>query len=219
MSFIKSIALDNKNLSGNNLDAAEGSARSAAEVAFVEKLRNGDQLAFDQLVNRYSGDIYGLLYRITRDPEEAKDITQETFLRAFKAIAGFRGEASVKTWLFRIAINQSRNRFRWWKRRKRDKTVSLESSVAPGEAQRPYGEVVAADTLTPEEDVLRREQAALLQQAISELPRHFREAVVLCDVQGFAYEEIASILEINIGTVKSRISRGRRELRNKLKDI
>jgi RNA polymerase sigma-70 factor (ECF subfamily) len=152
-----------------------------------------------------------------RDPEEAKDITQETFLRAFKAIAKFRGEASVKTWLFRIAINLSRNRYRWWKRRKRDKTVSLDSLV--GAAERPLSEIVPSDSLNPEDDVIRKERALSLHDAIGRLPDHFREAIVLCDIQGVAYEEIASILEMNIGTVKSRISRGRERLRKILKDI
>ncbi|HUF04870.1 MAG TPA: sigma-70 family RNA polymerase sigma factor [Aridibacter sp.] len=209
--------MDDEKIGGSAIAKPSRSAQSEAEVAFVDKLRAGDAVAFEQLVNRYSPEIYGLLYRIMKDPEEARDITQETFLRAFRAISKFRGEASVKTWLYRIAINQSRNRYRWWQRRKKDKTVSLDDS--PAGIERPLSEVIAGDELTPEEDALRREQGAMLETAIGELPEHFREAVVLCDVQGFAYEEIAEILEINIGTVKSRISRGRRELRSKLKDI
>ncbi|QQS41492.1 MAG: sigma-70 family RNA polymerase sigma factor [Acidobacteriota bacterium] len=217
MGFSKSIALDDKKIGGSAISEPVRTERSLAEVAFVEKLKSGDPAAFEQLVNRYSSEIYGLLYRIMKDPEEAKDITQETFLRAYRAISKFRGEASVKTWLYRIAINQSRNRYRWWQRRKKDKTVSLDDS--PSGIERPLSEVVPGNSLTPEQDALRREQGAMLESAIAELPEHFREAVVLCDVQGFAYEEIADILEINIGTVKSRISRGRRELRDKLKDI
>lgn len=217
MSLIKSITLDDKKLGGTSLDRSAEHVRSEAEEAFLERLRDGDALAFDQLVTRYSGDIYGLLYRITRDPEEARDLTQETFLRAYRSISGFRGDASVKTWLYRIAINQSRNRFRWWKRRKKDKTVSLDSPI--GGSDRNYSDTIPSAAPNPEDEALRREQGLRLQKAIAELPGHFREAIVLCDVQGFAYEEIASILEINIGTVKSRISRGRRELREKLRDI
>ncbi len=217
MGFSKSIALDEKKIGGTAIAEPSRPVRSEAEAAFLDKLRAGDPLAFEQLVNRYSPEIYGLLYRITKDPEEARDITQETFIRAFKAISKFRGDASIKTWLYRIAINQSRNRYRWWKRRKKDKTVSLDDNT--GSVERPLCDVIPGDSLTPEQDALRREQGRLMQIAISELPEHFREAVVLCDVQGFAYEEIAEILEINIGTVKSRISRGRRELRRKLVDI
>lgn len=217
MGLSKSIALDDKKIGGSSIPEPRHVARTEAEEAYLDKLRAGEPVAFEQLVNRYSPEIYGLLCRITRDPEEAKDITQETFLRAFRAIGKFRGDASVKTWLYRIAINQSRNRYRWWKRRKKGKTVSLDDTTFG--VERPLHEVLPGNSLTPEEDALRIEKGQLLQTAIGELPDHFREAVVLCDVQGFAYEEIAEILEINIGTVKSRISRGRRELRNKLKDI
>jgi RNA polymerase sigma-70 factor (ECF subfamily) len=217
MTYGKSIVLNDSEFGSSTLSKPLHIVQSEAEIQFVEKLRAGDQQAFNQLVTRYSGDIYGFLFRTMKDPEEAKDITQETFLRAFKAIAKFRGEASVKTWLFRIAINQSRNRYRWWKRRKRDKTVSLDSLV--GAAERPLSEIVPSDSLNPEDDAIRKERALSLHEAIGKLPDHFREAIVLCDVQGFAYEEIASILEINLGTVKSRISRGRDQLRKTLKDI
>jgi RNA polymerase sigma-70 factor (ECF subfamily) len=217
MTYGKSIVLNDKEFSGPAVADKLPVIQSDAEIQFVERLRAGDEQAFNQLVTRYSGDIYGFLYRTMKDPEEAKDITQETFLRAFKAIARFRGEASVKTWLFRIAINQSRNRFRWWKRRKREQTVSLDSLV--GAAERPLSEIVPCDSINPEDDAIRKERAISLHLAISELPDHYREVIVLCDIQGFAYEEISSILEINLGTVKSRISRGRDELRKILKDV
>ena len=217
MIYGKTIALDDKEFGSTTLDGRQAPTRSEAEELFVDKLRTGDREAFDQLVTRYTPEIYGFLCRMTRDPDEASDITQETFLRAFKAIARFRGDSSVKTWLFRIAINQSRNRFRWWKRRKRDATVSLDAIV--GSAERPLTEVLPSDASTPEEDAIRREQGRAIVEAISELPEHYRETIVLCDVQGFQYDEIASILGINLGTVKSRISRGREELRKRLKDI
>ncbi len=217
MTYGKSIALNENEFSGNALAETNPAVRSEAEVQFVEKLRAGDAQAFDQLVTRYSGDIYGFLFRTIKDPEEAKDITQETFIRAFKAMPKFRGEASVKTWLFRIAINQSRNRFRWWKVRKRDKTLSLDHTV--GASERQLGDTIASESLNPEDEAIRKERAMALHTAIAGLPEHYREALVLCDIQGFAYEEIASILEINLGTVKSRISRGRDELRKTLKDI
>jgi len=217
MIYGKTIALDDKEFGSTTLDGRQAPARSEAEELFVDRLRAGDREAFDQLVTRYTPDIYGFLCRMTRDPEEASDITQDTFLRAFKAISRFRGDSSVKTWLFRIAINQSRNRFRWWKRRKRDATVSLDA--ISGSAERPLTEVLPSDARTPEEDAIRREQGRAIVEAISELPEHYRETIVLCDVQGFQYDEIASILGINLGTVKSRISRGREELRKRLKDI
>jgi RNA polymerase sigma-70 factor (ECF subfamily) len=217
MVFSKSIAFDEEEL-GNVAIGAKSSVDSQnAETEFLERLRSGDSIAFNALVNRYAPDIYGLLCRIMKDPEEASDTMQETFLRAFKAISRFRGDSSIKTWLFRIAINQSRNRFRWWKRRKKEKTVSLDASI--GTTEMTIGDVVKSECSNPEEDLLRKERERILIHAISELPDVYKMAVVLCDIQGFTYEEIGVVLEINLGTVKSRISRGREELRKKLVDI
>ena len=191
--------------------------RSVVEIEFIEKLRNGDAEAFDTLVVRYSADIYAVLFRITRDAEEAADLTQETFLSALKAIKKFRGEADLKTWLVRIAINESRNRFRWWKRRFREKTISIDQPV--GDTEITLSETVASNFPDPEETTLRHERENRLTKALRDLPEIFREAVVLCDIEGLSYEEIASVTQVNFGTVKSRIARGREELRRKLIDI
>src|SRR5438552_16624193 len=99
-----------------------------AEVKFIERLKNGEAAAFEMLIRERSGEIYGLLYRLTENSEEARDLTQETFLRAFQSIGHFRGDADLKTWIYRIAINQARNRWRWWRRRRRDSTVSIDST-------------------------------------------------------------------------------------------
>src|SRR5215203_1206222 len=101
--------------------------RPQAEVQFIERLKRGDAAAFDKLVNERSGEIYGLLYRLTENSEEARDLTQETFLRAFQSINHFRGESDLRTWIYRIAINQARNRWRWWRRRRREATVSIDA--------------------------------------------------------------------------------------------
>ena len=113
-------------------DSAE--VRPSAEAQFIERLRAGEGLAFDRLVNERSADIYALLYRLTEDPEEARDLTQETFLQAFRNIAHFRGDADLRTWLYRIAVNQARNRWRWWRRRHRDATVSIDANDEAGNA-------------------------------------------------------------------------------------
>ena len=217
MFFSKSITLDEEDLGNVALAAGANSARSTAEMQFIEKLQAGDAEAFDVLVTRYSADIYALLFRLTENAEEAGDVTQETFLSALKAIKKFRGEADLKTWLFRIAVNESRNRHRWWKRRNRQNTISLDAPV--GEAETPLSESFSSDSPNPEENTLRREREKVLKKALLSLPDIFREAIILCDIEGFSYEEIAQTLEINIGTVKSRIARGREELRRKLKDI
>jgi RNA polymerase sigma-70 factor, ECF subfamily len=215
MFFSKSITIDQEELGNAALAAGLPSAGSSRiETEFIEKLRAGDARAFDTLVTRYTGEVYGLLYRITEDGKEAEDLTQETFLRALKAISKFRGDADLKTWLFRIAINQSKNRFRWWKRRKREKTVSLDAPV--GDSDTPLSETFSSGTADPEANLLQRERESVLNKALFALPEIFREAVILCDIEGLTYEEIAATLEINIGTVKSRIARGRLELRKKL---
>ncbi len=129
MFFSKSLTFDEEEITSVALATGLTSAVSTAETQFIERLKAGDANAFDTLVTRYTNDIFGLLYRITEDAEEAGDLTQETFLSVFKAIKNFRGDADLKTWLFRIAINKSRNRFRWWKRRKREKTFSLDAPL------------------------------------------------------------------------------------------
>lgn len=217
MIFSKSLTFDEENL-GNVAGAADSdSSCPTAESEFIEKLRQGDAECFDTLVTRYSSAVYGLLLRITHDPEEAADLTQETFLSALKAIGRFRGDAELKTWLFRIAINQSRNRFRWWKRRKKEKTISIDAPA--GESGSPMSEMISSVAANPEENTLQLERERLLDKALGELGGSYKEAVILCDIEGLSYEEISVALEINIGTVKSRIARGREELRKKLKDI
>jgi RNA polymerase sigma-70 factor (ECF subfamily) len=186
-----------------------------AEDQFLERLKRHDAAAFEQLVTERTGDIYGLLFRLTGDAEEARDLAQETFLRAFQAIEKFRGDADLKTWLYRIAINQARNRWRWWRRRRRDATVSLDATVGERE-QTVATHLEDANASDPEQETLARERQNQLREALHGLRSAYREAVVLRDIEGLTYEEIAATLQINIGTVKSRLARGRLELRRKL---
>lgn len=190
-------------------------ARPQVEAQFVERLKRGDAAAFETLVNERSGEIYGLLYRLTESSEEARDLTQETFLRAFQSISHFRGDSDLRTWIYRIAINQARNRWRWWRRRHRDATVSIDAPQLNGTAS--LVEKLKSDNgRNPETDAIAHERERALRRALSSLKRVYREAVVLRDIEGFAYEEIAVALDISIGTVKSRLARGRQELRRKL---
>jgi RNA polymerase sigma-70 factor, ECF subfamily len=189
--------------------------RPPAETQFIERLKRGDAAAFETLVSERSGEIYGLLYRLTENVEEARDLTQETFLRAFQSIDHFRGESDLRTWIYRIAINQARNRWRWWRRRRRDATVSIDAPEAAGR----LGLVATLKSTTakdPEQDTLANERERALKKALGTLKRVYREAVILRDIEGFAYEEIATALDISVGTVKSRLARGRQELRRKL---
>ena len=217
MFFSKSITIDEEDLGRTASAAHTNRVRSAVETEFIENLRAGNANAFDTLVVRYSADVYSLLFRLTENAEEAGDLTQETFLSALKAIKKFRGEADLKTWLYRIAINESRNRFRWWKRRNRQNTISLDAPA--GETETPMHETLAGNSTNPEENALRLEREKRLKKALLEMPDIYREAIVLCDIEGASYEEIAAALEINLGTVKSRIARGREELRKRLVDI
>lgn len=188
--------------------------RPRAEAEFIERLKRGDAAAFEELVAERSGEIYGLLFRLTESSEEARDLTQETFLRAFQSIGRFRGEADLRTWIYRIAINQARNRWRWWRRRRRDSTVSLEATE--GSTDRTVGSRLAESANNPEQETLARERESALRAALHKVGRAYRETLILRDIEGFTYEEIATALEINVGTVKSRLARGRQELRQKL---
>ena len=196
--------------------AALTDVRPQAEAQFIERLKRGDEAAFETLVNERSGEIYGLLYRLTENREEARDLTQETFLRAFQSIVHFRGESDLRTWIYRIAINQARNRWRWWRRRRRDVTVSIDAPEVGNGRLGLVSTLRSRNVKDPEQDALESERERALKKALSSLRRVYREAVVLRDIEGFAYEEIATALDISIGTVKSRLARGRQELRRKL---
>src|SRR5688572_19281411 len=136
--------------------AASVEPRSANETQFIERLKRGDAAAFEILVAERSGEIYGLLYRLTENAEEARDLTQETFLRAFQSIEHFRGDADLRTWIYRIAINQARNRWRWWRRRHRDSTVSLDSNDERG--SKPLTSTLPTDRgNSPEQETLAHE--------------------------------------------------------------
>ena len=194
--------------------AAPVGLRSSADHEFIERLKRREAAAFEDLVAERSGEIYGLLFRLTENGEEARDLTQETFLRAFQNIDRFRGEADIRTWIYRIAINQARNRYRWWRRRRRDATVSLDATN--GESNQSLIGTLAEPSQNPEQQTLAREREIVLRSALQRLTLAYRETVILRDIEGFTYEEIAATLEINVGTVKSRLARGRQELRKKL---
>jgi RNA polymerase sigma-70 factor, ECF subfamily len=199
--------------------AASAEARSgvSAEAQFLERLKAGDAAAFNHLVVERSGDIYALLYRLTEDAEEARDLTQEVFLQAFRNIGGFRGDADLRTWLYRIAVNQARNRWRWWKRRRRDRTVSLDAPSAEGNDVPLSASLPSAgEGGDPEQQTLARERERALLTALRSLARPYREVILLRDIEGLAYEDVAAALDLNVGTVKSRLSRGRAELRRRL---
>src|SRR4030095_4258427 len=157
--------------------AASVESRSLAEVEFIERLKRGEAAAFEELVAARSGESYGLLFRLTESSEEARDLTQETFLRAFQSIGRFRGEADLRTWIYRIAINQARNRRRWWRSSRRASTAQLESTG--GSTDRTIASRLAEPANNSEQETLARERELVLRTALLKVGRAYRETVIL----------------------------------------
>ncbi len=188
------------------------------ESTIVARLRAGEADAFDQLVEEFQSLVYALTLRILNDAEDARDATQETFLKIYRHFANFRGEASLKTWICRIAINQARSADRWRRRRRRGDTTSLDAPAGPsmgadGECARSPIDYLQSRSATPEDETLLRERGRQIESGLRRLKKDFRIAVILRDIEGLSYEEIAWVTEVSVGTVKSRIARGREMLR------
>src|SRR5262247_3458342 len=205
---------------GLNADQEPGSLQQPClfESRLVERLRAGEMEAFDQLVEEYQALVYALAFRILNDAEDARDATQETFLKVYRHFGNFRGEASLKTWICRIAINQARSADRWRRRRRRNDTTSLDaplglSSGGNGDDQRAPADYLQSRFATPEDEALSRERGRQIERGLRQLKKDFRIAVILRDIEGLSYEEIAWVTEVSVGTVKSRIARGREMLR------
>jgi RNA polymerase sigma-70 factor, ECF subfamily len=205
---------DSSALEAGSASFAAAPVLSLEETALIARLRAGEMDAFAELVHQYQPMVYSVIRRMVRDEEEARDITQETFLKIYRHFARFRGESSLKTWVFRVAINQAHNSERWWRRRRRDETSSLDEPEAERGA---LGARLVSRSETPEAQALAHERRRQLERALAGLKPDFRVAVILRDIEGLAYEEIAAILEVSVGTVKSRIARGRETLRASLK--
>jgi RNA polymerase sigma-70 factor, ECF subfamily len=198
--------------------SAPAGALEGAELDFIKLLQAGEVAAFERLVRERTSDIYGLLYRLTEDVEEARDLTQETFLQAFRNITKFKGNSDLRTWLYSIAINQARNRWRWWNRRRRDKTYAIVNGMVCSGSE---DETVLQlkDEKNPELDALARERERELWKALRSIGRQYQEAIILRDIEGLSYEEVAAALDVHVGTVKSRLARGRLMLRRKLESF
>lgn len=188
----------------------------SGEVALVAALQAGSEVAFAQLIAQYQQPIYSLIARSLQDPADASDITQEVFIKVFRKIRGFHGEASLRTWMYRIALHEASNQRRWWTRHKRAE-VTIDAPL--GGAHDGEGEELSlAATLadggcSPYEHTAQRELRERVEAALREVPDAFRAVVVLREIEGLGYEEIAEILQVNLGTVKSRLMRGRAALR------
>jgi RNA polymerase sigma-70 factor, ECF subfamily len=189
-------------------DFAQSLSWGRDEAALVTELQAGSDAAFEWLVTYYHAPVYNLVYGILSDAADAADVTQEVFLRAFRGIRGFRRGSSLKTWLYRISVREALNHRRWCWRHHRQQ-ISIDDD-ANGTAAALQLEDLDA---TPYDQLATREMQAAVRQALANVPEVFRSAVILRDLEGLSYEEVAEILEISVGTVKSRILRGRRALR------
>jgi RNA polymerase sigma-70 factor (ECF subfamily) len=192
--------------------AAENQA--ADEQRLVAGLRDGERMAFEELVQKYQPSVYSLALRLTSDREDARDITQETFLKVYNNISKFRGDAHLRTWIYRITVNQVANQQRWWRRRRRSATVSIDAADSD---EMSLSQSLPAAGQSPEQQALAAEQRKMIVAALGKLKFDFRVAVILRDIEGLSYEEIAETLEVSVGTVKSRIARGREDLRDQLR--
>ena len=182
------------------------------EASLVQRCANGDEAACADLVAEHQRMVVQLAINLLGDRDEALDLSQEVFLRVFRTIRGFRGQSSLRTWIYRIAVNQARNRHRFWNRRHRADQVSLDEHVAA------HGEFLSGGESTPEQVLAQKELAGRLQHALDSLPFDQRTAIVLREIDGLSYEEIAYSLGIAIGTVKSRLTRARQALRLVLRE-
>jgi RNA polymerase sigma-70 factor (ECF subfamily) len=199
-----------------NLASAIGSRPE--EAAIVAQLREGSEEAFAWLIAKYHQPIFSLVYRTIPNPQDAADLTQEVFIKVFRGIGKFNGEASLRTWIYRIALHESSNQRRWWSRH-RQQEITIETEIANSDE----GDGLSLkDTLmdaaeSPFEMAAHTEVAQRVEAELRMVPEPYRTVVLLRDIEGFAYEEIADILKTNLGTVKSRLMRGRAQLKQRLK--
>lgn len=184
------------------------------ESDLVNELQAGSETAFDWLVTHYHGPVYNLILGMLGDTADAADAAQEVFLKAFKGIRHFRQGSSLKTWLYRIAIREALNHRRWFKRHLQ-KNVSIDAEPEEGCAQMDIEDLSA----TPFDLLAAQEIQVAVQGALQQVPEVFRTAVILRDLEGLSYEEVAEVLDVSVGTVKSRILRGRRSLKEVLEPL
>jgi RNA polymerase sigma-70 factor, ECF subfamily len=184
------------------------------EAELVHELQAGSETAFDWLVTHYHAPVYNLILGMLGDTSDAADGTQEVFLKAFRGIRQFRQGSSLKTWLYRIAIREALNQKRWFKRHLQ-KNVSIDAEPVGGQSRIEIADLCGS----PFEQLAAHEIQVAVQNALQQVPEAFRSAVILRDLEGLSYEEVAEVLECSVGTVKSRILRGRRALKEILEPM
>src|SRR5579872_139963 len=188
------------------------------EAAIVAELKAGSEEAYAWLIGEFQRPVYALLYRMVSDPADAADTTQDVFLKVFRGMKHFNGESSLKTWIYRIALHEAANRKRWWFRHK-----SHETSIEPAGADGFTGNseemqnALTDRSDSPFDSVAHREVKVRVDAELRKIAEPYRTTLILRDLEEMSYEEIAEVLQISLGTVKSRLTRGRRALRERLR--
>jgi RNA polymerase sigma-70 factor, ECF subfamily len=188
-------------------EAADGN-----DLLLVESLREGSESAYERLLQRFQQPVFALAFRLLDDQFEASDVVQEVFLKVFRNIGSFRGQSSLKTWMYRITVNEAHNARRWFFRHRR-REVDLDTG---SEESQDWRESIPDHSRSPYDETLDGEQHVMIEAALDRINPVFREAVVLRDIVDLSYEEVADVLGVSLGTVKSRILRGREALREEL---
>lgn len=182
------------------------------EAALIQRCAEGDEAAYSELLGEHQRMVIQLAVNLLGDRDEALDLSQEVFLRVFRTIHRFRGQSSLRTWIYRIAVNQARNRQRFWRRRHRADQISLDLHVAA------HGDLPSSGGSGPDRLLAQKELASRLEHALEHLPFDQRTAIILREVDGLSYDEIAYSLGVAVGTVKSRLTRARQALRLELRE-
>jgi RNA polymerase sigma-70 factor (ECF subfamily) len=180
------------------------------EAALVDELRAGSEEAYAWLIAHYHQPIYSLLARTVQDREAAADLTQDVFVKVFRGVGSFHGESSLRTWIYRIALREASNQRRWWMRHKQQE-VPIEQEMTEGGSGTPVllKEMLVDPAESPFENAAHSETRARVEAALSQVPEPFRTTLILREIEGFVYEEVAAMQGVNLGTVKSRLVRGR----------
>lgn len=184
------------------------------EAALIAELQAGSEEAFAWLIAHYHQPIYSLLARMSYDRADAADLTQEVFVKVFRGVARFHGESSLRTWIYRIALHEASNQRRWWMRHKQQE-IPIEQEMTEGCSGVPIKlkEMLVDPGESPVEMAMHAQNRARVEAALNQVPEPFRTTLILRDIEGFVYEEVAEIQSVNLGTVKSRLVRGRALLR------
>src|SRR5437763_14065209 len=196
-------------------DLASALGVRSDEAGLVAELKAGNEEAYSWLIQQYHQQVYSLVYRMVNEPADAADTVQEVFLKVFRGMKSFNGQSSLKTWIYRIALHEASNRRRWWFRHQ-SREITLEAGTSCETSFSGLQETLSNESESPFEHARHEEIRARVEQEVRQVPEPCRTTVLLRDLEDMSYEEIAEITQVSLGTVKSRLTRGREALRKRL---